>query len=359
MGEMVKKIMFGLAVILLIASGANAAIPNIMNIQGRITGGDIPIAGQITKNMVFSIFDDQVAGTRLAEVSVNNVLISNGIFNAEINLPSNVPFDKPYWVEVKIGGVIFSPRQRLTSAPYAMRAAIADSLAGGVVTGATGPKGDKGDTGTAGAQGATGAIGPKGTTGATGPQGLQGIQGNTGNTGAPGPQGSTGIQGNQGYTGATGIKGATGQTGPAGIAGATGVTGPAGATGATGPKGDTGAGSIKENKPIAAKTGLNANTTLIVSEVLDCGIIGYNTNSDRQLIFPSAQGAGGLVQSLPGTPQVGDIFTFVAFNTGTGSVALVGGTGVTIVNTNPIRRSRLVVCRVTSVTPNAETVSVY
>lgn len=115
------------------------------------------------------------------------------------------------------------------------------------------------------------------------------------------------------------------------------------------------------NKPLAPTTGLNANTTLTVAQILNASIIGFASNLARTLTFPTARGAAGLVQALPGTPAVGDVFTFEVFNTGTGAITLVAGTGITIVNTNTITNasSRVVTCRVTNVTSGSEAISVY
>ncbi len=121
-----------------------------------------------------------------------------------------------------------------------------------------------------------------------------------------------------------------------------------------------GTGRITMNMPTAPTTGLNVATTATVAQILDAGIIGFATTAARVLTLPSAQGAAGLVQNLPGTPAVGDIFSFVVFNTGANNVTLAAGAGITIVNTSPVNaRTRTVYCRVTGVTPGAETISVY
>jgi hypothetical protein len=116
---------------------------------------------------------------------------------------------------------------------------------------------------------------------------------------------------------------------------------------------------ITRNLPTIPTTGLNANTVMTVTQILESGIIGFNTSTNRTLTFPTAQGATGLVQALPNA-QIGDIFEFDVFNIGTNNVTLVAGTGGTIVNTTPINaRSRRIVVRITSITANAETISVY
>ncbi|MFT7581326.1 MAG: hypothetical protein ACI9MR_003001, partial [Myxococcota bacterium] len=122
------------------------------------------------------------------------------------------------FIEVTVDDVTLSPRQALTAAPYALRAADADLLAGVPIDslvmladlapyaqvadlGAAalsnsyadlfdtpellqGPKGDAGDTGPQGMDG------PKGDPGDTGPRGMLGPQGDAGPAGAPGADGT-------------------------------------------------------------------------------------------------------------------------------------------------------------------------
>jgi hypothetical protein len=68
-------------------------------------------------------------------------------------------------------------------------------------------------------------------------------------------------------------------------------------------------------------------------------------------------------KALPGTLAIGDVFTFMVYNTGAFTVSLVAGAGIFIVNTNTLfwnrTDTRTVTCRVTSVALNAETISVY
>ena len=69
------------------------------------------------------------------------------------------------------------------------------------------------------------------------------------------------------------------------------------------------------------------------------------------------------VQALPGTPAVGDVFTFVIFDIGGVNVNLVGALGISIVNTNSVfwnrTDTRTITCRVTNVTAGSEAISVY
>ena len=118
-------------------------------------------------------------------------------------------------------------------------------------------------------------------------------------------------------------------------------------------------GIFTRNYSVAPITGRDFNTTMTVTQILDAGIIGFAATSPRTLTFPSARGPSGLVQAL-GSPAVGDVFTFEVFNTGSSDVTLVAGNGVTIVNNLPINSSsRVIYCRVTSISSGSETISIY
>jgi len=125
------------------------------------------------------------------------------------------------------------------------------------------------------------------------------------------------------------------------------------------------ASRMSVNKPTTPQAGLNANTILTLADIFEAGIIGFTATAARNLTFPTAQGASGIVQNFPGTPAIGDTIQFTVFNVAAFAVTLVAGTGVTIVNAGTIstltagQPSRVVIIRVTSITPNAETVSIY
>jgi len=125
-----------------------------------------------------------------------------------------------------------------------------------------------------------------------------------------------------------------------------------------------GTNRITKNYPTAPTTGLTANTVATVAQILNAGYIGFGVLAgNRTLTLPTAQGATGLVQNLPGTPAVGDVFTFMVANgatTVTRLVTLVAGTGITL-TTHAVAglTTKVFFCRVTSVTPGAETITVY
>ena len=109
-------------------STSYASVPHLINYQGRLTDkSSVPLSGSYT--LTFTFYDAETAGTPLWKGTYNNVAIAKGIFSillGDINDSSykfeDLAFDKQYWLEIKVGNDIMSPRQRLTSAAYAFRA---------------------------------------------------------------------------------------------------------------------------------------------------------------------------------------------------------------------------------------------
>ena len=298
-----------------------AQVPQRLNYQGYLTNTSSAPISNPSLSIVFKIYNVPVGGSALF-TEIQTVPVTNGLFNVILGTNSalTLPFDVQYYLGVTVGAdAEMTPRQALTSSPYALNAAtVADGAitlpkiaANGCVVGqslvfngaawacgtgptgptgatgpagTTGPAGSTGATGTTGATGLTGPAGPAGATGAvgaTGPAGSTGLTGATGATGPAGPAGSTGATGAAGSAGsagpagpagpigsagATGITGATGPAGPTGLTGTTGPAGPAGATGATGPTGATGAtgasgpGAVFVNRQIVTPAAVPGNS---------------------------------------------------------------------------------------------------
>jgi len=114
-----------------------ANVPHLLNYQGRLTdSGGAPLNG--TYALTFRIYDAETAGTMLWEETQSGVVIQKGIFSILLGSVTNLnlPFDKPYFLEIKVGNEVMSPRQAITSAGYAIRAEKAqntDSLPRGII----------------------------------------------------------------------------------------------------------------------------------------------------------------------------------------------------------------------------------
>ena len=108
-----------------LAARVQPLAPSTMTYQGRIeeTGGAAPLEG--TAEMMFLIFDAAQGGNLLWAETRTDIILDRGRYEVELGeedpLPASV-FDGPEaWLEVRIGGETQGPRQRLPSAPYALR----------------------------------------------------------------------------------------------------------------------------------------------------------------------------------------------------------------------------------------------
>ena len=176
--------------------------------QGQLSDAGVPANGNY--DFEFALYTAASGGTAVDTIDVDDLSVSAGLVNANLDFTA-VPYDgQALWVEVRVrpgasngSYTALAPRQALSAAPYALFAL----------------SGNEGPAGPAGPQGPTGPQGPQGPQGDTGPQGPAGPQGLQGDPGATGPQGPAGPQGNPG---------ATGPQGPAGPQGPQGAQGPPG-----------------------------------------------------------------------------------------------------------------------------------
>jgi hypothetical protein len=259
--------------------------PQTLLQQGRLFNTDgTPALGPLA--ISFAIYDS-AAATSPVWTETQAVAIDGGYFAVQLGkvtafstsaaLLADLVAGTTLYIGITVGGdTEMTPREELTSVPYALFAgdAIGDihpnsvSINGHVVikpdgslvgvAGATGPTGLKGPTGAVGLTGAVGATGTVGVVGAVGPTGVIGPTGtNSSTAGLKGPTGAVGdvstligptgptgpagansaVQGPIGPTGGPGAASAVpGPTGPTGAAGSNSTTpGPTGPIGATGP----------------------------------------------------------------------------------------------------------------------------
>ena len=127
-----KKVLVGMMGLVLaftfFSSIGYAQVP-LMNYQGYLTDpGGTPIHGAV--QMVFSIYDVSTGGTALWN-EAQSVAVNQGVYSVnlgDIN-PLILPFDKPYYLGVKVGiDSEMTPRRVLTSVGYAFTANTALNL---------------------------------------------------------------------------------------------------------------------------------------------------------------------------------------------------------------------------------------
>ena len=103
---------------------ASAAIPHLMNFQGKATDKTgTPLNGSY--NLTFRVYNSGTGGTPKWTETQPNISISNGIFQVQLGSVTslNLPFDETYWISIEINtDGEMSPRTKLASVPYAYKA---------------------------------------------------------------------------------------------------------------------------------------------------------------------------------------------------------------------------------------------
>ena len=97
-----------------------AQVPRYITHQGfltRATGEPYDTTISITLNL----YVDSTTSTNIYGQTINNVTVTKGIFNVTMG-PISLPFDQQYWLGVTAGNQILTPRIKLTSVAYALRA---------------------------------------------------------------------------------------------------------------------------------------------------------------------------------------------------------------------------------------------
>ena len=126
---------FLLGAALIFTFTASAAIPHLMNFQGKATDKvGAPLNG--TYNLTFRIYNSETDGTSKWSETQTNISISNGIFQVQLGsvTPLSLPFDESYWISIEINtdGEMY-PRTRLASVGYAYTAEYSNNT--GIPTG--------------------------------------------------------------------------------------------------------------------------------------------------------------------------------------------------------------------------------
>ncbi|MBF0522506.1 MAG: hypothetical protein HQL24_05550 [Candidatus Omnitrophica bacterium] len=129
------KKMFILSLLLLImCAPVLASVPHLINYQGRLTDtSGAPLTGSYS--ITFRLYDALTAGNLLWEEVQTGVVVDKGLFSTLLGSTTalNLVFDAPYFLEIKVGTEVMSPRQRITSAGYAIRAESVDSVPKGII----------------------------------------------------------------------------------------------------------------------------------------------------------------------------------------------------------------------------------
>jgi hypothetical protein len=139
MKEKNRVIGVGICVVLLLAiiPVTGLAVPSVVNYQGYLTDAEgNPLNGEVA--ITFRIWSAEVAGTEVWSESHAAVAVSAGVFN--VLLGSSVPIsagmlEGDRWLGMAVGtDVEMTPRMKVTSVVYAIRAGYAEAVIAGAVT---------------------------------------------------------------------------------------------------------------------------------------------------------------------------------------------------------------------------------
>jgi len=123
-------------ILLICITGGTMAAPDLINYQGMIkTSAGVPLAGTVT--LQFSLYNAPSDGTMVWGEVQNTVQVTNGIYNVLLGSGTLLPGSPPLtanlfstanlWLQVTVGGEPLTPRQQLTSVPFALKASNADN----------------------------------------------------------------------------------------------------------------------------------------------------------------------------------------------------------------------------------------
>lgn len=120
----------GIAIVCAIAASSGyAAPPELLNYQGRLVDNQGELVNG-TVDVDVRLFTVESGGTPEWSQSITNVEVYRGLYKVEFGGPglSDVLTNAAVWLEVSVDNQVLSPRNRLASVPYALRAAVANTL---------------------------------------------------------------------------------------------------------------------------------------------------------------------------------------------------------------------------------------
>lgn len=120
-----------MSALFLMSLSAFAAVPAIINYQGKLTGNDGKPVTDGAYALRFAIYDVPVGGTPIWSEPNATVQVKDGLFSvllgSLINLPANIFDAKDRFFGVQVGtDPEMAPRQQIASVPFAVKAATAD-----------------------------------------------------------------------------------------------------------------------------------------------------------------------------------------------------------------------------------------
>ncbi|OGS18921.1 MAG: hypothetical protein A2219_07825 [Elusimicrobia bacterium RIFOXYA2_FULL_50_26] len=119
----------------------SGALPGVISFQGKLTDADNNSVNG-SYDFKFTLYDNATSDSEVYKIWTETqygIAVSNGLYSVELGRAnpelSAITFNAPYWLQVEVSPAglgsyeTFSPRHRLTEAPYAFRSEYANNLA--------------------------------------------------------------------------------------------------------------------------------------------------------------------------------------------------------------------------------------
>ena len=128
--------------VLLTSPRGFAGVPHLIRYQGQaVDAKGLPLQGPYT--LTFRLYNAETAGAKLWEETQPNIPVTKGHFSTllgQLTSLDAIDWSQPLWLALKVGtgddatNPELSPRQQITSVPLALRAQLAEQLAGPITT---------------------------------------------------------------------------------------------------------------------------------------------------------------------------------------------------------------------------------
>ena len=107
---------------------ASAAIPQVMNIQGRLIDATTNRYLSGTYNFSFYLYNAAAGGTKLWSEMQDSVSVNNGLFDAVVG-GTGLDFSTNYYLAIEVDGDgEMTPRQRIGAVGYSIRTNVSEDL---------------------------------------------------------------------------------------------------------------------------------------------------------------------------------------------------------------------------------------
>ncbi len=111
---------YGVLALLVLAAAAPGQSSTTFTYQGRLMDGGQPANGNFV--VEFALFDAAMLGNQVGStVTVNPVVVSDGFLTVQLDFGAAAFDNSSRWLEITVDGVVLTPRQPITRAPYAIQ----------------------------------------------------------------------------------------------------------------------------------------------------------------------------------------------------------------------------------------------